>query len=96
GHVYADFRYRADFLASLAIMGADGTTRRRLDESAARGYVRVKTGTLDDVSTLSGYVGGEGRDPIAFSILMNGLDRKQRGEARAVQDQIAVLIAGAL
>lgn len=93
GHVYTDFRMRADFLASLAIMGADGTTRSRLQDSAARGYLRVKTGTLDDVSALSGYVGADGRDPIAFSILVNGLDRKQRARARALQDQIAELLA---
>jgi D-alanyl-D-alanine carboxypeptidase/D-alanyl-D-alanine-endopeptidase (penicillin-binding protein 4) len=93
GHVYADFRYRSDFLASLAIMGTDGTTRERLQDSRARGFVRVKTGTLDDVSALSGYAGTTGRDPIAFSILLNGLDRKQRGRARALQDEIAELLA---
>ena len=93
GHVYADFRYRADFLASLAIMGSDGTTRRRLDESAARGYVRVKTGTLDDVSALSGYAGANGRDPFAFAIVFNGLERKHRNQARELQDAIAELLA---
>ncbi len=92
-HVHGDFRYRSDFMASLAIMGADGTTRSRLKESDARGFIRVKTGTLDDVSALSGYVGARGRDPIAFSILINDLDRKQRARARALQDELAELLA---
>ncbi|PRP99632.1 D-alanyl-D-alanine carboxypeptidase/D-alanyl-D-alanine endopeptidase [Enhygromyxa salina] len=93
GHVYNDFRYRSDFLASLAIMGADGTTRSRLQDSDARDWVRVKTGTLDDVSALSGYAGAIGRDPIAFSIIFNGLERKHRGAARGLQDSIAALLA---
>ncbi|MFO7566273.1 MAG: D-alanyl-D-alanine carboxypeptidase/D-alanyl-D-alanine-endopeptidase [Enhygromyxa sp.] len=92
-HVYADFRFRSDFIASLAIMGGDGTTRSRLANSPAEGWVRVKTGTLDDVSALSGYAGATGRDPIAFSILLNGLERKHRAKARGLQDQIAELLA---
>jgi D-alanyl-D-alanine carboxypeptidase/D-alanyl-D-alanine-endopeptidase (penicillin-binding protein 4) len=92
-HVYDDFRYRYDFMASLAIMGADGTTRSRLRESEARGFLRVKTGTLDEVSALSGYAGARGRDPIAFSILINDLDRKQRARARTLQDELAELLA---
>ncbi|PRQ05431.1 D-alanyl-D-alanine carboxypeptidase DacC precursor [Enhygromyxa salina] len=93
GHVYGDFRYRSDYMASLAIMGSDGTTRSRLHDSEARTWVRVKTGTLDDVSALSGYAGAVGRDPIAFSILFNGLERKHRAKARALQDAIAELLA---
>ena len=92
-HVHADFRYRSDFMASLAIMGADGTTRSRLKESDARGFIRVKTGTLDDVSALSGYVGATGRDPIAFAVLINNLDRKQRARARTLQDELAEMLA---
>nr|WP_255216516.1 D-alanyl-D-alanine carboxypeptidase/D-alanyl-D-alanine-endopeptidase [Pseudenhygromyxa sp. WMMC2535] len=92
--VYADFRIRSDYLASLAIMGRDGTTRSRLHDSAASGWIRVKTGTLDDVSALSGYAGSEGSAaPLAFSILMNGLERRDRGQARAVQDAVAELVA---
>lgn len=92
-HVYADFRVRSDFIASLAIMGGDGTTRSRLANSPADGWLRVKTGTLDDVSALSGYAGAIGRDPIAFSIIFNGLERKHRAKARELQDQIAELLA---
>lgn len=90
--VHRDFRVSSDFLASLAIMGADGTTRSRLRESTARRWVRAKTGTLDGVSALSGYVGAEGRDPIAFSILFNDLGRADTPRARRVQNEIAELL----
>jgi D-alanyl-D-alanine carboxypeptidase/D-alanyl-D-alanine-endopeptidase (penicillin-binding protein 4) len=55
--------------------------------------VRAKTGTLDDVIALSGYV--LGRTPervIAFSVLCNGVRGKQPA-ARALADQIASEIA---
>ena len=91
--VDGDDRIRPDFLASLSIMGVDGTTRRRNREGAAAQWVRAKTGTLDGVSCLSGYVSGRGRRPIAFSILINGVPDGKTAAARAVQDRITELLA---
>ena len=91
--VYADTRIQADYLASLSVMGRDGTTRSRNRDGTAAGWVRVKTGTLDGVSALSGYAGARGRDPIAFSILFNDLPKGHTGQARAIQDRIAELLA---
>ncbi len=92
-HVYRDFRYSADFLASLAIMGADGTIRSRLRGSPVQRYVRAKTGTLDDVSCLSGYAGAVGGTPVAFSFMFNGIDRLDAQRARELQNQMAEVIA---
>lgn len=86
--MHGDFRYRADYLASLSVGGADGTARRRLSESPAKRWVRVKTGTLDDVSALSGYVGRFDREPIVFAIVMNDLERSDKHKARKVQTAI--------
>lgn len=94
--VHEDFRIRSDFQASLAIAGIDGTTRRRMKETNAERWVRAKTGTLDGVSALSGYVGRPGRHPIAFSILFNDLGRWETGKARNTQDTIVVALADAL
>lgn len=91
--VHGDFRYRADFLASLAVMGVDGTTRKRLKDSGAERWIRAKTGTLDGVSALSGYAGAPGKQPVAFSIFMNDLGRWETGAARRVQNQIAEMVA---
>jgi D-alanyl-D-alanine carboxypeptidase/D-alanyl-D-alanine-endopeptidase (penicillin-binding protein 4) len=91
-HVYWDFRVSSDFIASLSIMGADGTTRRRLADSEASRYVRAKTGTLNEVSCLSGYAGRVGKTPMAFSILMNDLERWQIAEARRIQNDIVELL----
>lgn len=88
-----DDRIRPDFLASLSIMGVDGTTRRRNREGSAAHWVRAKTGTLDGVSCLSGYASGRGRRPVVFSIMFNGVPDGKTGAARAVQDRIAELIS---
>jgi D-alanyl-D-alanine carboxypeptidase/D-alanyl-D-alanine-endopeptidase (penicillin-binding protein 4) len=92
----ADFRYGADFLASLAVMGADGTTRERLAQTPAARWVRAKTGTLDGISALSGYVGAEGRAPVAFAVVMNGLPKHATRRAKQLQDDIALALAAAI
>lgn len=91
-HVYADFRVKADFMASLAIMGVDGTTKSRLSNSDAAGWIRVKTGTLDSVSALSGYASAPTGEPLAFAIVFNGLEAKHKAPARKVQDAVAGLV----
>ncbi len=93
GHMYRDFRVSSDFLASLAVMGADGTTRNRLADSPAKRWVRGKTGTLNEVSALSGYAGAANRAPLAFSILVNNLDPGEVGRTRLIQDAISELLA---
>ncbi len=73
----AVLRYVADlrpsmpeYEASLAIGGADGTLRKRMRKSPARS-IRAKTGTLDGVIALSGYVTFADGSRGAFSVLFN-------------------------
>lgn len=86
---YRDFRLGADFVASLAVAGADGTVVGRMEGGSAERYVRAKTGTLEGVTCLSGYAGAAGRPPLAFSILMNDVKGAATADARRVQDAIA-------
>jgi D-alanyl-D-alanine carboxypeptidase/D-alanyl-D-alanine-endopeptidase (penicillin-binding protein 4) len=90
---YLDGHIRPEFLSQLAIGGVDGTIQSRYKDASAMHRVRAKTGTLADVSTLSGYVfDKEGVRPIAFSILVN----KAPGyvsAARAYQEKIVTAIA---
>ena len=48
-------RYAPEFLASLPLAGVDGTLRSRM-KSAPAGAVRLKTGHIDGVSAVAGYV----------------------------------------
>jgi D-alanyl-D-alanine carboxypeptidase/D-alanyl-D-alanine-endopeptidase (penicillin-binding protein 4) len=89
-----DFRISAEFLASLAVAGTDGTIAHRMSGSLAERYVRAKTGTLANVSCLSGFAGSPGHVPLVFSILMN--DVATAAEARRVQDRVATLLVAYL
>lgn len=90
----ADFRIISDLQSSLSIGGADGTVRSRLTGTVAERLVRVKTGTLAQVSALSGFAAADARRPLVFSVVVNGLadTARARGEARRLQDDIALAI----
>ncbi len=71
---YSSPRIGPDFAAQLAVGGVDGTLHSRFKKEADRRVVRAKTGTLDRVIALSGYVlSPPGQSPIAFSFLADGV-----------------------
>jgi D-alanyl-D-alanine carboxypeptidase/D-alanyl-D-alanine-endopeptidase (penicillin-binding protein 4) len=93
---YRDPRVGPDFLAQLSIGGVDGTMRSRFREWSKPRAVRAKTGTLDAVAALSGYVlPPPGRAPIAFSLLVNGIPGKVSA-TRASMDDVVKAIAAEL
>jgi D-alanyl-D-alanine carboxypeptidase/D-alanyl-D-alanine-endopeptidase (penicillin-binding protein 4) len=51
-----DHPLSAELQASLPILGVDGSVKRRLKESPAAGRAHLKTGTLEGVKTMAGYV----------------------------------------
>lgn len=89
---YRDFRISADFAASLAVAGADGTIWHRMSGGIAERYVRAKTGTLNGVSALSGFasapLSGASmlRAPLAFCVVLNDLSMGM--PAKPLQDAI--------
>lgn len=48
--------FMPEFLSSLPVNGMDGTMRNRLRSNSRAGRMHVKTGTLDEVSAIAGYV----------------------------------------
>jgi D-alanyl-D-alanine carboxypeptidase/D-alanyl-D-alanine-endopeptidase (penicillin-binding protein 4) len=89
-----DFRISAEFLASLAIAGTDGTIAHRMGATLAERYVRAKTGTLANVSCLSGFAGSPGHLPLVFSILVNDIGNPN--DARRAQDRAAEILVAYL
>lgn len=64
--------YMSEFMSSLAIVGVDGTVRRRLRTEDVQGRAHLKTGTLRDSRALAGYVlGASGKRYIMVS-MVNG------------------------
>ena len=92
----ADYRIGPDLVASLPIAGLDGTLAKRWHGHPALGRVRAKTGTLDKVTTLAGYVGVEGGHLLAFAILYNDLGGGIRPIAREAADEMIDVLAAYL
>ena len=88
-HMHGNFEYRPEFVASLATHGVNGTLKKR--RGGPSRFIRAKTGRIKGVSALSGYIGA-GRNILAFSILMNNIE-KNREKIEAVQDKICRVLA---
>lgn len=73
-------------LTALPVGGASGTLAHRYSELAGRGWVRAKTGTLDETSALAGVVTSQSGHQFTFAFISNGADVTA---ARAGADQLA-------
>ena len=78
---------RTDVLCSLALGGVDGTLRRRFLNENHMGRIMAKTGSLANVSSLSGFAFSETRGPLVFSVITNGIARQYRADH--VEDEFA-------
>ena len=78
------------YIDSLSIAGRDGTLVDRMRRGPARDRCRGKTGTLSDVSALSGYCEVTSWNTWVYSILMN---RVSPTGARVLQDRMLQKIA---
>ena len=73
-------------LPTLPIAGHDGTLRRRMRGSRAADNVQAKTGTVEGVSTLSGYLTTATGNRLCFSIMNQGIRHSATG--RNFQDRL--------
>ena len=80
------------FYNSLPIAGGDGTLEKRMKNTSAHQNVHAKTGTLNGVSNLSGYVTAKNGHLIAFSIMIQNFVEKY-SKARNFQNMICELLA---
>ena len=72
---------------SLSSAGVDGTLRNRLRRRPYKGRILGKTGTADEISTLSGYVNTLSGETLAFSFLFNDFEGSSQ-PIKAIEDQI--------
>lgn len=84
---HRDPQIAADFVEQLAIGGVDGTLRARFTGLSPSGTVRAKTGTLNSVIALSGYVLGPDSRAVAFSFIVTGISGRH-GEVRKRIDDV--------
>lgn len=74
------------FYDSLPIAGKDGTLRGRMKGTRAADNLRAKTGTLDDVSALAGYVAAADGRLLVFSFVSNHLNTARTAGVAAGDD----------
>lgn len=79
------------FATLLPAPGGRGTMEKRLAALAADSTLHAKTGTLTNVSALSGYLTTREGERLVFSILSNG-NRGTVAPARAVEDSLVGLL----
>lgn len=60
-----------EYIASLSLAGLDGTMRNRLDGTAAAGRMHLKTGSLDGVAAIAGYVDAQSGRRFAVAGMLN-------------------------
>lgn len=85
-YIASDRSLFGNMYSNLAIAGVDGTISKRMSGEATRDNVHAKTGTVNAVSTLSGYVTSPSGNLLCFAILVNGT--YDMAFARSLQDQI--------
>ena len=83
-------RFAAELAMSLPVAGVDGGLRRRLADSPAAGWARLKSGTLRNVVALAGYVNDPEGRPWAVAIMVN---HDRASVARPVLDALVDHIA---
>jgi D-alanyl-D-alanine carboxypeptidase/D-alanyl-D-alanine-endopeptidase (penicillin-binding protein 4) len=74
-----------EFVASLPLVGFDGTMRRRLNLQSVAGQAHVKTGTLADVRAAAGYVLAASGKSYVVVVFVN---HPNAGGAQAAQDAL--------
>jgi serine-type D-Ala-D-Ala carboxypeptidase/endopeptidase (penicillin-binding protein 4) len=82
---------REKFLDTFPVAGRDGTLKTRFQGTRAAGRILAKTGSMESVSTLSGYVLTKQETHLAFSLMVNNEGGSQQ-DVREVLDQICLWI----
>ena len=77
--------YMPEFIAALPVAGVDGTARGRLNGSPASGRAHIKTGAINEVRSIAGYVLDRSGRRHAVVMIVN---HPQAGESRPALDAL--------
>jgi D-alanyl-D-alanine carboxypeptidase/D-alanyl-D-alanine-endopeptidase (penicillin-binding protein 4) len=89
--MYFDLVHFDDFNNSLSTAGVDGTLRNRMTGSSAENNFKGKTGTLNGVSSLTGYLTTPEGEDLIVTIIFE-FTRGGWGYYRDIQDQIIEIL----
>jgi serine-type D-Ala-D-Ala carboxypeptidase/endopeptidase (penicillin-binding protein 4) len=63
--------YMPEFISSLSLLGLDGTTRRRFTRRSETGQMHLKTGSIDGVSAVTGFVKARSGKTYTVALIVN-------------------------
>jgi D-alanyl-D-alanine carboxypeptidase/D-alanyl-D-alanine-endopeptidase (penicillin-binding protein 4) len=79
--------YMPEYASSLSLSGLDGTLSHRMDNSPLEGAAHLKTGTLDHVTAIAGYLQSQSGRRFAVVVMHNEPDI-HRGYGQEVQEAL--------
>lgn len=85
-HAYAH-PLMPEFIASMSLSGLDGTTRRRFRGHPEAGRMHLKTGRLDNVAAIAGYIVASSGKTYTMSLLINHPNAHQ-GSGTEIQNAV--------
>ena len=88
GYAWRNESIKEHLLTSLPISGFDGTLKNRMVGTEADGNVRAKTGTVNGISSLAGYITTANGHTLAFAIINQGVGSSAMG--RTFQDKVCI------
>ncbi|MDH5502067.1 MAG: D-alanyl-D-alanine carboxypeptidase/D-alanyl-D-alanine-endopeptidase, partial [Gammaproteobacteria bacterium] len=79
--------YMPEYLSSMSLTGLDGTMSRRFREDSLTGRAHIKTGSLDDVNAIAGYLQASSGARYAIVAMQNHREI-HRGPGEEVQEAL--------
>jgi D-alanyl-D-alanine carboxypeptidase/D-alanyl-D-alanine-endopeptidase (penicillin-binding protein 4) len=86
-------QYMPEFAASLPLSATDGTLRRRFKAPEMQGRLRMKTGSLEDVAALAGFVNAASGRTFVTVVIVNHPTAAQ-GSGEAIQAALVQWVFG--
>lgn len=79
-----DSRFMPEFMSSMSVTGLDGTLSRRFEEDPLTGMGHIKTGSLNDVTAIAGYL--QARSGTRYIVVsLHNYEGVHRGTGEEVQ-----------
>lgn len=82
--------YAPEFIAALPIAGGEGTLKNRLQDLEA--HLRAKTGRMQGIRSLCGYLTTKSGEKLVLVILANGFVESQSESYKKIEDQICLFL----
>ncbi len=79
--------YMPEYISSMSLAGLDGTLRRRMDDGPLEGMAHLKTGSLDHVAGIAGFLQSRSGRRFAVVVLQNHTDI-HRGPGDETQEAV--------